>query len=271
MYFFPSRTQQGRRRSRESGPMFHFSTLVGWEDQWLREFKVLFSLGVDDYSLSNYWKQDGVVAWMLVLSPPRFIRWSPNAHEAVFGNRISDDVIKMWWGHKTLPPWKKSHDKPRQCIKKQTSLCWQRFIVKATVFSVVMYGCENWTIEKAECWRIDAFELWCWRRLESPLDSKEIKPVNPKGNIHWIFTGRTDAEAEAPILCPPDVKSWLTGKDPDAGKDWGQEEKGTTEDELVGWHHQLNGHEFEQTPEDSEGQGSLACCSPWSRKELDMT
>ena len=99
------------------------------------------------------------------------------------------------------------------------------------------------------------------KTLEGPLDSKEIKPVNPKENQSWIFTGRTDAEAEAPILWPPDVKSWLTGKDPDAGKDWRQE-KGMTEDEMVGWHHWLNGHEFEQTLEDSEGQGSLACCSP---------
>ena len=101
------------------------------------------------------------------------------------------------------------------------------------------------------------------KTLESPLDSKEIKPVSPKGNQHTIFTGRTDAEAKAPILWPPDVKSWLTGKDPDAGKDWRQKEKGTTEDEMVGWHHWLNGHEFEQAPGDGKGQGSLVCCSPW--------
>ena len=100
---------------------------------------------------------------------------------------------------------------------------------------------------------------------------KEIKTVNPKGNQPWIFIGRTDAEAEAPVLWPPVVKNWLTGKDPDAGKDWGQEEKGMTEDEMIGWHHWLNGHEFEQTPGDSEGQGSLVCCSPWGCKELDMT
>ena len=132
-----------------------------------------------------------------------------------------------------------------------------------------MYGCENWTIKKAECWRINAFELWCWKRLESPLDSKEIKPVNLKGNQPWIFTGRTDAKAL--ILWLPDVKSRLIGKDPDAGNDWRQEEKQTTEDEMVGWHHWLNGHEFEQTPGDSEGQGSLVCCSPWGCKQLNMT
>ena len=103
------------------------------------------------------------------------------------------------------------------------------------------------------------------KTLESPLDCKEIKPVNPKGNQSWIFIGRTaaEAEAEAPVLWPPDVKSQLIGKDPDPGKDWGQEEKGATEDEMVGWHHRRNGHEFEQTPGDSEGQGSLVCCSPW--------
>ena len=107
--------------------------------------------------------------------------------------------------------------------------------------------------------------------LESSLDSKEIKPVNPKGNQHWILIGRIDAEVEAPIVWPPDVKSQLIGKDPDAGKDWGQEEKGATEDEIVGWHQQLNGHEFEQALGDGDGQGGLVCCSPWGRKELGMT
>ena len=105
--------------------------------------------------------------------------------------------------------------------------------------------------------------------LESPLDSKDIQPVHPKGNQSWIFTGRTDPEAEAPILWPPDAKSWLTGKDPDAGKDWRQEEKGMTEDETVGWHHWLNGREFEQALGDGVGQGSLTRCSPWGGKELD--
>ena len=118
-------------------------------------------------------------------------------------------------------------------------------LVKAMVFPLVMYGCESWTIKKAECRRIDAFELWCWRKLfESPLDCEEIQPVHPKRNQSWIFIGRTDIEAETPILWPPDMKNWLTGKDPEAGKDWRQEEKGTTEDEMVGWYHQLNGHEF---------------------------
>ena len=105
--------------------------------------------------------------------------------------------------------------------------------------------CESWTIKKAECRRTDAFELWCLRRILSPLDSQKIQPVHPKGNQCWIFIGRTDVEVEAPILWPPDAKSWLIGKYPDAGKDWGQEEKGMTEDEMAGWHHWLNGHEFE--------------------------
>ena len=136
-------------------------------------------------------------------------------------------------------------------------------LVKATVFLVVMYGCESWTIKKAECQRTDAFELWCWRRILSPLDCREIQPVNLKGNQSWIFIGRTDVETEteAPILWPPDSKSWLIRKDPYAGKDQRQE-KGITDDEVVGWHHWLNEHEFEQAPRDGEGQGSLECCSP---------
>ena len=109
------------------------------------------------------------------------------------------------------------------------------------------------------------------KTLEIPLDFKEIKPVNPKGNQSWICIGRTNAETETPILWPPDVNNWLIRKYPDAGKDWGQEEKGTTEDEMVGWHHQLNAHEFEQAPEVGDGQGGLVCGSPWGHKESDMT
>ena len=109
------------------------------------------------------------------------------------------------------------------------------------------------------------------KTLESPLDCKEIQPVHPKGNKSWMVVGRTDAEAETPILWPPDVKSWFIWKDPDAGKDWRREEKGTTEDEMVGWHHWLNGHEFEYALGVGDGQGGLACCSPWGRKESDTT
>ena len=143
--------------------------------------------------------------------------------------------------------------------------------VKAMVSPVVVYVCDNWAIKKAECWRVDAFKLWCWRRLLKALwtASGEITPVNPKGNKPWIFVGRIDAEA--PILWPPDAKSQLIRKDCDAGKDWRQEEKGTSENELVGCHHWLNGREFEQVLGYHEGQVGLACCSPWGHKELDTT
>ena len=118
---------------------------------------------------------------------------------------------------------------------------------------------------------------WCFgtvvleKTLESPLDCKEIQPVHSKGDQPWDFFGRNDAKAETPVFWPPHTKSWLIGKDPDAGKDWGQEEKGSTEDEMSGWHHQLDGHEFEWTPGVGNGQGGLACCNSWSRKESDTT
>ena len=131
-----------------------------------------------------------------------------------------------------------------------------------------------WELEYKENW---VLKNWCFwtvvleKTPESPLDYKKIQPVHPKGYQSWVFIERTDAEAETPILWPPNAKNWLTGKDPDAGQDWRQEEKGTTEDELIPWHHRLNGHECEQTPGGGDGQGSLACCSPWGRKESDMT
>ena len=142
-------------------------------------------------------------------------------------------------------------------------------LVKAMIFPIVMYGCECWTIKKAENW-------WLWtvmleKTLESPMDCKEIQPVHPKGNKSWLFTGRTDAEAEALILRPPDAKSQLIGKVTDDGKDWMQEEKWMAEDEMVGWHYQLSGYEFEQALGDGEGEGSMVCSSPWGGKESDMT
>ena len=126
-----------------------------------------------------------------------------------------------------------------------------------------------WELDYKESW---AQKNWCFwtvvleKTLESPLNCKEIQPVHPKGDQSWVFIGRTDAEAETPILWPPDAKSWLIGKDPDAGKDWGQEEKGMTEDEMVGWHHRLNGHGFGWTPVVGDRQGGLACCSSWVTK-----
>ena len=133
-----------------------------------------------------------------------------------------------------------------------------------------MYECESWTIKKAEHQRIDAFELWWWRRHLRVPWIEEIKLDNLKGNQSWIFIGRTDAEAESPIFWPPD-KNWLIEKDAVAGKDWRQEEKGITEDDMVGWHHQLNGYELKRAPGVVDGKGSLACCRPWGHKELDMT
>ena len=126
--------------------------------------------------------------------------------------------------------------------------------------------------KEAECWRIDAFEMCCWRRLLIVLwTARRSNPSILKGNQSWIFIGRTDAEAETPILWPLNSKKWLIGKAPDAGKDWRQEEKGTTEDEMVGWHHWLDGHEFEQALGFGDGRGRLAYCSPWGRKKSDVT
>ena len=117
----------------------------------------------------------------------------------------------------------------------------------------------------SECQRIDAFELWCWRRL------LRVPWTARRSNQSWVFTGRTDAEAEAPIFWPPDVKNWLIRRDPDAGNDWRQEEKRTTEDKMVGWHHRLNGHEFEEALGIGDGQGGLVCCGSWGCKESDTT
>ena len=162
---------------------------------------------------------------------------------------------------------------PRQHIKKQT------YYFANKGLSSQGYGFSSghvwmWVLDCEESW---APKNWCFwtvmleKTLVSPLDCKEIQPVHPKGDQSWVFIGRTDAEAETPILWPPDAKSWLIGKDPDAGRDWGQEEKGTTEDEMAGWHHWLDGHEFGWTPGVGDGQGGLAHCNSWGCKELDMT
>ena len=140
-------------------------------------------------------------------------------------------------------------------LKRETSFCWQRSVQSSGLSSSYV---QMWELDHKEGW---APKNWCFpivvleKTLESALDCKEIKPVSPKGNQPWIFIGMTDAEAEAPILRPPHAKSWLTGKDPDAGKDWRQEQKRVTEDEMAAWHHWLNGHELEQTWKDSERQG----------------
>ena len=172
-----------------------------------------------------------------------------------------------------LTSWKEIYDQPRQHIEKQRHY----FANKGPSSQGYGFSSDHiwmWELDHKGGWTPKNWWFWIVvleKTLESPLDSKEIKPVNLKGNQPWIVTARTDAEAEAPILWPPDVKSWFTGKDLDAGKDWRQEEKGVSEDETVRWHHQLNGYEFGQTLGDSEGQGSLACCSPRGHKESDTT
>ena len=175
--------------------------------------------------------------------------WAPKSLQTV--------TAAMKW--KTIVPWKKSYDQPRQHIKKQR----HHFADKGPYSQSYAFSSSHvwmWELDYKESW---AQKNWCFwsvvleKTLESPLDSQQIQPVNPKGNQSWTFIGRTDAKAGALILWPPDAKIWFIGKDPDARKDWGQEEKGMPEDEMVGWHHWLNGHEFEQIPGDSEGQGSL--------------
>ena len=177
-------------------------------------------------------------------------------------------ATRIYWAS-----WKESYDQPRQHIKRQ------RHYLANKGPSSQGYGFFSsrvwmWELDHKESW---VLKNWCFwtvvleKTLESPLDCKEIKPINPEGNQSWLFIGGTDGEAEAPILWPPDAKNWLIRKDPDARQDWRQEEKGMTEDEIVGWHHWLNGHEFEQAPEDGEGQGSLVCCSPWGHRKSDTT
>ena len=169
-----------------------------------------------------------------------------------------------------LALWKKSYDKPRQLIKKQSYY----FVAKGPSSQSCGFSSSRvwmWELDHKESW---VLKNWCFwtvvlvKTLESPLDCKEFQPVNPKGNQSWIFIGRTDAKAEAPILWPPDVKNWLIVKVPDAKKDWSQEE---TKDEMVGWHHGLYGHEFGQSLGVGDGQGGLMYCSRWGLKMSDAT
>ena len=172
-----------------------------------------------------------------------------------------------------LAPWKERYDKARQHIKKQK----HHFADKGLYSQSYGFSSSHvwmWELDYKESWEL---KNWCFwtvvleKTLESPLDCKEIQPVHPKGDQSWVFIGRTDAKAETPILWPPHVKSWLIGKDSDAGRDWGQEEKGTTEDEMAGWHHWLNGRESEWTLGVGDGQGDLACWDSWGHKESDTT
>ena len=173
----------------------------------------------------------------------------------------------------TLDPWEKSYDQPRQYIKKQRHYFTNKGPSSQSYdFSsshVWMWESnykESWALKN---WRFSTVVLE--KTLESPLDSTEIQLVPPTGNQSWIFLRRTEVEAEIPILRPPDAKNWLIWKDPDSGKDWGQEEKGTIEDEMAGWNHRLDGHEFGWTPGVGDRQGGLACCNSCCHKELDMT
>ena len=164
-----------------------------------------------------------------------------------------------------IAPLKKNIDKLRQHIKKQRT----HFADKGSYSQSCGFSSSEvwmWELDCKEGWGLKNWYFWTvmlGKPLESPLDIKEIKQINPKGNQLWIFIGRTDGEAEALIFRPPGGKSWLIGKDSEAGTDWGQEKNGVTDGEMVGWHHWLNGHEFEQTLGDNEGQGSLMCFSPW--------
>ena len=202
-----------------------------------------------------------------------------------WGNGGNSNRLYFWGAPKSLQmviaamkvkdacSFKKSYDQPRQHIKEQ------RYYFANKGPSSQSYGFSRghvwmWELDYKESWVLKNWRFWTVvleKTLESPLVCKEIKPVYPKGNQSWIFIGRTDVEVETPILWPPDAKIWLTGKDPDAGEDWRREEKWTTEDEMVGWHHWLNGRESEWTPGVGDGQGGLVCCNSWGCKESDMT
>ena len=170
--------------------------------------------------------------------------------------------------------WNKSYDQLLDSLLKSRDINFANKVTSSQSHGFSSSHVWMWKLDYKESWML---KNWCFwtvvleTTLEGPLDCRKIQPVHPKGNQSWIFIGRTDAEAETPVLWSPDVKNWLIEKDPDAGKYWRWEEKGMTEDEIVGWGHWLNGHEFEQAPGVGDGQGSLACFSPWGRKESDTT
>ena len=214
-----------------------------------------------------------------ILASSPIISWQINGETMETLETLFSLSPKLLWKvtaamkSKDTATWKKSYDKHRQYIKRQKHYCSDKGSYSQS------YGFSSshvwmWELDHKESW---TSKNWCFltvvleKTLGNPLDCKEIQPVNPQKNQSWIFIGRTDVEAETPKLWPPNVKSLLVGKELDAGKDWRQEEKGMTEDEMVGWHHWLNGHEFEHVLGDGEGKRSLACCSPWGHKEWDMT
>ena len=204
------------------------------------------------------WQIDGKTVADFILGGSKIILVGDCSHEIkrhlLLGRKVItnlDNILKSW----------------------DITLSTKIHLVKAMVFPVVMYGW-IWELNYKESW---VQKNWCFwtvvleKTLESPLDCKEVQPGHPKPDQSWVFIGKTDVEAETPTLWPPDAKGWLIWKDPDSGKDWGQEEEGTTEDEMVGWHHWLNGHEFGWTLGVGDGQGGLVCCSSWGHKESDTT
>ena len=194
--------------------------------------------------------------------------------ETTGDNSSNENTCKYDCSHEIKRRWLLgSYDQPRQHIKKQRHYfvnkgpCSKGYgFSSGHVWMWELDYKENW-VQKNSCFWTVVFE----KTLESPLDCKEIQPVHPKEDQSWVFIGRTDVEVETPILWPPDAKSWLIWKDHDVGKDWGQEEKGTTEDKMVGWHHQLHGHGFGWTPGFGDGQGGLECCDSWGHRKLDTT
>ena len=232
----------------------------------------------DEGENSNVWKEgrgDQVLLYKLRWSVWIFIVSAVRCHWRILNvvSKITADGDSSHEIKRHLPLERKAMTNLDSILKSRDITFPTKFyLVKAMVFPVIVYGCKSWTTKIAEHWRIDTFlTVVLEKTLDSPLDCKEIEPVHPKGNQSWIFIGRTDAQAETLILWPPDVKNWLIGKDSDAGKDGRQEEKQVREDEMVGWHHWLNGHELEQALGVGDGQGSLVCCSPWGCKESDTT
>ena len=204
------------------------------------------------FSLIFYWRKNALQNFVIALQNLFSVK---PPHESAIGMKLRHLLL----GRKVMT------NLESLLKSRNITLSTKVRLVKAMVFPVVMYGCESWTVKKAKSQRVDAFELWFWRRLffffKESLNCKEFQSVPSKGGDSWVFLGRNDAKAETPVLWPPHNKNWLIGKDCYAGRDWGQEEKGMTEDEMAGGHHRLDGHEFEWTPGVVDGQGGLACCT----------
>ena len=202
-------------------------------------------------------------------------RWGNNGNsERLYIRRLQNHC--QWWlqqsNYKMLACLKKSSERRIYIFLSRDMNLLKKFsIIKAMISPVAMYECDSCTIKNGEWWRIDGFELWCRQDSWESLGLQGDPPSHPKGNQTWVFIGRPNAEIEPPILWPTEVKDWLIRKDPVTGKAWRQEEKRMTEDEMVGWSHQLDGHEFAQAPGVGEEEHALSWCSPLGCKESDMT